>query len=368
MRPTPPYFPVSSEGQSLLSRRELLSGLGTTALAGVFPTVASGGTPANFQGQLPAERDIEGLRVVASGRGFLEGPVAMPDGSVIAVEIDKGNVIRIDAAGSVSVVSHVGGGPNGAKVGPDGACYVCNNGGFDLIRAGGSIVGFVKSTGNQGGSIQRVDLSSGDHRTLYDKVGKYRLKAPNDLVIDAHGGFWFTDFGFSHARNQDHGGVYWARLDGSEIREVVYPIVDPNGIALSRDGATLYVALSGLRRIVSFEITGPGTLRSKGDEPLRKVVASLGGEALFDGLALEASGNLVAVCFLPGNIVVMSSEGEVLERWKLPEVAATNIAFGGAGLRTVFVTVAGSGKLLSMPWPRAGLALNQVPRVEGNRF
>ena len=61
---------------------------------------------------------------------FPEGPIAMPDGSIIVVEIARGTLSRVDPNGSIEVIADLGGGLNGAAIGPDGACYTCNNGGF----------------------------------------------------------------------------------------------------------------------------------------------------------------------------------------------------------------------------------------------
>src|SRR3546814_3735100 len=74
--------------------------------------------------------------VVATGLRFPEGPVPMPDGSVLLVEIARGTLTRVSTDGSLSVVAELGGGPNGLAIGPDGAAYVCNNGGFQWVEAG----------------------------------------------------------------------------------------------------------------------------------------------------------------------------------------------------------------------------------------
>src|SRR3546814_12793416 len=75
------------------------------------------------------------IRYITAGLRFPEGPIAMLDGSVIVVEIAAGRLSRVDQAGKISVIAELGGGPNGAVLGPDGWCYVCNNGGFCLLGA-----------------------------------------------------------------------------------------------------------------------------------------------------------------------------------------------------------------------------------------
>src|SRR5579862_5730249 len=69
-------------------------------------------------------------RTIASGLEFPEGPVALADGSVLVVEIAGGRLTRVRPDGALKTVARLGGGPNGAALGPDGHCYVCNNGGF----------------------------------------------------------------------------------------------------------------------------------------------------------------------------------------------------------------------------------------------
>src|SRR4051812_50101963 len=77
------------------------------------------------------------LREIVSGLQFPEGPIAMDDGSVLLVEIKRGTLSRVDVdAGTIDVVADCGGGPNGAAIGPDGAVYICNNGGGFEVQEG----------------------------------------------------------------------------------------------------------------------------------------------------------------------------------------------------------------------------------------
>ena len=68
------------------------------------------------------------------------------------------------------------------------------------------------------------------------------LRGPNDIVFDEHGGFWFTDHGKVRDRDRDVTGVFYARADGSFIEEVIFPLEGPNGIGLSPDETSLYIA------------------------------------------------------------------------------------------------------------------------------
>jgi len=180
------------------------------------------------------------IRVVASGLRFPEGPVAMADGSVILGEIAGSAVTRIAPGGAKSPVGKAGGGPNGVATGPDGALYVCNNGGNEYAQGGFLSTGPSKDY--QGGYIQRIDPRTGDTKVLYSQCSGHKLSAPNDLVFDRQGGFYFTDLGKRYARQRDHGGLYYALPDGSKIVELVHPMLSPNGVGLSPDEKTVYVA------------------------------------------------------------------------------------------------------------------------------
>ena len=136
------------------------------------------------------------IREIATGLLFPEGPVALDDGSVLLVEIARGTLSRVTPNGRVQVVADLGGGPNGAAIGPDGAVYICNNGGFEWTREPGNFLRPIGQAHNySGGRIERVNLNTGRAERLYDSVDGIGLRGPNDLVFDAHGGFYVTDLG-----------------------------------------------------------------------------------------------------------------------------------------------------------------------------
>ena len=135
------------------------------------------------------------VRVLATGLEFPEGPVAMPDGSVLLVEIRGQRLTRVWPDGRKVVVAKIEGGPNGAAIGPDGKCYVCNNGGFSWIPTRNTVMPGPQPDNYLGGSIQRIDLQSGKVETVVAICGEHPLKGPNDLVFDRHGGLGFSDLG-----------------------------------------------------------------------------------------------------------------------------------------------------------------------------
>ena len=110
----------------------------------------------------------------------------------------------------------------------------------------------------KGGSIQRVDLATGAVTTLYTESSSGPLRAPNDLVFDGHGGFWFTDHGVRLDRTSDRTGIHYAKADGSSCEEVIFPLDAPNGIGLSPDGTRLYAAETHTGRVFWWDLSGPG--------------------------------------------------------------------------------------------------------------
>jgi gluconolactonase len=304
------------------------------------------------------------IREVASGLQFPEGPIAMDDGSVLLVEIARGTLSRVLPDGRVHVVADLGGGPNGAAIGPDGAVYVCNNGGF---RWGTEIDGTHRPIGQaedySGGRIERVDLATGRFERLCDTVEGLALRGPNDIVFDAHGGFYFTDLGKVRDTEIDRGGVFYGRTGGGPVGVIARPVMTPNGIALSPDGRTLYYAETEGARLWAYDIVAPGQVRKDtwpSPNGARMIVASPGNHwQRFDSMAVDALGNLCVATLMHGGISIVSPDGSMTSHVPLPDRFTTNICFGGPGRRTAFVTLSGSGRLVAIDdWPVPGLALN----------
>ena len=300
------------------------------------------------------------FQVIATGLRFPEGPVAMPDGSIVLVEIERGTVTRVRTDGTVSVIATPGGGPNGLARGPDGALYVCNNGGFLWHEEPGLLRPVGTPADYSGGRIERLDPESGALRVLYDRCGEHPLCGPNDIVFDRQGGFYFTDLGKSRTRERDHGGVYYALADGSGIAEVVHPMLTPNGIGLAPDERTLYVAETEGGRLWAFDIEAPGRL-AKHPFPSPnggRFLCALPGYQRFDSLAVDAAGNICVATLITGHITVIAPDGRLLRQVRTPDMYTTNICFGGADMRTAYLTLSGVGHLVAMRWPEPGLRLN----------
>ncbi|MEC7649254.1 MAG: SMP-30/gluconolactonase/LRE family protein [Pseudomonadota bacterium] len=302
-------------------------------------------------------------RTITDGLRFPEGPIAMPDGSIILVEIEAGRLTRVLPDGAKEVVAEPGGGPNGAAMGPDGACYVCNNGGFNWAydEEPGSIRPVGQADDYVTGRIERIDIETGKIETLYDNCNGNRHSGPNDIVFDRKGNMWFTDLGKARARDLDRGAIYWAKPDGSEIREVIQPFTTPNGIGLSPDEKTLYVAETEGGRLFAYDIVSNGEVELL---PYPKslnggrYITSDTGMRRFDSLAVEDCGNICVATLFTGGITVASPDGGTAEFVETGDGYTTNICFGGENLQKAYITLSWQGLLVECDWPRPGLALN----------
>lgn len=295
------------------------------------------------------------MRIIAEGLRIPEGPVAMPDGTILFVEIEGQTLCRCHPDGRVQVIAELGGGPNGLAIGPDRAAYVTNNGGFvwaPVPGAGGLKMPNGDMSGYKGGSIQRIDLRTGTVTTLYDRFEGQPLSAPNDLVFDDHGGFWFTDMGKARPSGLDNGAVYYAKADGSSIRRMTGPLKTPNGITLSPDGTTLYVSQTDTGHVLKGAVSPGGNPASL----QLGLFAAPGGNAQMDGMALETNGSIVAAVNGNGGLMRFSSDGSSIEYTPLPDWFTSNVVFGGADMRTCFVTLSVRGQIVALDWPHPGVA------------
>jgi gluconolactonase len=301
------------------------------------------------------------FELVAGGLRFPEGPVAMPDGSIILTEIEAKRITRVAPDGTKTVIAQTGGGPNGLAVGPDGALYCCNNGGFEYVEANGYLAPHGIAHDYSGGSIQRIDIETGAVETLY-KSGDFGcvLRGPNDIVFDAHGGFWFTDHGkqdFS-ARCHDIVGIFYGKIDGSHLEEVIFPSYNPNGIGLSPDGKTLYAAETYTCRLTAFNIIAPGKVDdAAGPGGPGIPVYRPAGYKFFDSLGVEECGNICVATIGECGISVISPAGELVEFVATDDIFTTNICWGGDDMMDAYITLSGSGRLVKTRWARPGLKL-----------
>lgn len=210
-----------------------------------------------------------------------------------------------------------------------------------------------------GGRIERIDIDTGKVEVLYTSCGGHPLRGPNDLVFDRHGGFYFTDHGKRRPRDLDFGGLYYAKTDGSMISELVQPMILPNGVGLSPDEHTVYVAETRTGHLWAFEVISPGVIRKQPPHEYGgRHLAGPTGYTSFDLLAVERDGNICVASLILGGINVVAPDGGFVEFFAMPDPFCTNICFGGPDLKTAYITLSSTGRLVSLPWPRPGHRLN----------
>lgn len=301
------------------------------------------------------------FETVIDGLRFPEGPVWMPNGDIVLTEIANRRITRVSPDGRKETVAEVGGGPNGLAIGPDGKLYCCNNGGFEYIENGPYLAPHGIARDYSGGRIERIDPETGAVETLY-KSGDFGcvLRGPNDIVFDAHGGFWFTDHGKVDYEKRCHDivGIFYAKADGSHLEEVIFPSNNPNGIGLSPDGARLYAAETYTCRLTAFNVTAPGKVDDAAGPggpgiPLYRPA----GYKFFDSLAMEANGNICVATIGECGISVISPAGELVEFVATDDIFTTNICFGDADMMDAWITLSGTGRLVKTRWARPGLKL-----------
>lgn len=295
---------------------------------------------------------------LADGLAFPESPVVFDDGSVVVSEMAAGRITRVRPDGVTTPVAETGGGPNGVARLADGRLVVCQNGGstfgfgpwpYDLDGCATLFRPIGPPDQPVVPALQVVD-PDGSVRTLATEFSTRSgsvlpLMRPSDICVDGHGGFYVTDGGAVRGRSRGMTGLLYGTVDGG-LREIVYPLEMPNGVALSPDGALLYVAETRTRRVWEFTLKGPGLVgRARG---LATVPSggplNVGGA---DGLCVDADGRIVVATLGTGGITVLSPAGELLGAIPADDPMTTNVTLSPDG-RTLFMTLASSGRLIAI--------------------
>ncbi len=339
------------------------------------------------------------FELITSGLGYPEGPVYEPDGSILLVEIRGERLARVKPDGSVETVAEIKGGPNGAAFGPDGKVYIANSGGFDWLDVplGKQTIsiGMTQPASYEGGRIERVDIKTGHVETLHrscsmgcDNSGfgarepkpvnfpkPVGMRGPDDLVFDRSGGYWISDFGKQRPRDADVTGIFYVATDDT-ITEAIFPLAAPNGIVLSPAEDRIYVALTYSRQVLYWELQGPGKIKPNPAtmDGSFLLTAKLPGQAILDSMAVDEDGNIYVATMLPegytplsnGGITVISPDGKNVDFMEIniqDEFAPlpSNLCFGGADRKTMYVTCGASGLLVKAQVHVPGLALNFNP-------
>ncbi len=282
--------------------------------------------------------------------GLTEGPAVAPDGSIYFTDIpegtDRGLIVRYDpATGKTSIFTDDSGKANGLSFDAQGR----------LVAAEGSDDG--------GRRISRWDVKTHERTTLADRFQGKRFNAPNDVTIDEAGRIYFTDPRYlgTEPRELEYRAVYRIDPDGA-VSEVTHEVEKPNGIAISPDQRTLYVAdtnngsdriqpdapppKKGAMKVYAFPLDAAGKVAGE-----RRTLIDFGAEDGCDGMTVDRSGNLYLTVRSPGRpgVVVLDPAGKELAY--IPTGPAqpgakqatglpSNCEFGiGDDSRTLYVTV-----------------------------
>jgi gluconolactonase len=231
----------------------------------------------------------------SKGWVFTEGPLWLDDGTLLWVDAWASRILRQAPDGPIEELAVATRRPAGLALGADGRLLVTEFGG-DQVSA--------------------VDLQTLELEVLADSFGDRPLNSPNDLIVDAQGGIWFTDPAFFEAASQRDQQVLYISPDG-DVQRVAGGLRTPNGLAFSPDGRYLVVAEFFAGRLTRFEITGPGEVGEG------QVIARV---PTPDGMCVDDDGMLYVAA--GGNIVVLDFDGNVAGTLRIP-ADSTNCAILG---------------------------------------
>lgn len=251
---------------------------------------------------------------VATGYRFTEGPAEGPDGAIYFTDTPNNQIIRFDpATGESATFREDSGRANGLMFDAQGRLLACE--------------------GAAEGGRRRLSRTeaAGTITTLADAWEGEPLNSPNDLDIDAAGGIYFTDprYGNRDDMMLDVEAVYYLAADGTLTR-VIDDLVRPNGLILSPDEKTLYVADNAARKLFAYDVTAPGKLENP--RPFSRMGPGHGGGC--DGMTVDALGRVYATG--DEGVYVFNPDGTQAALIATPE-RPSNCTLGHDG-RTLYIT------------------------------
>lgn len=253
--------------------------------------------------------------LVQEGFMFTEGPVGTDDGGLFFTDIRANKIYKMDPAGKITTVRQNTGGANGLAL---------NSGELYAAEGAGKLI----SRGNH----------NGRNTPVIDSTNGPLLGAPNDLIFDAKGGFYFTDPGatpmFPKVPGQ-FGKVYYV---ATSIGVPPYPLDDkitrPNGLTLTLDGRMLLVDDTLGDTIWAFDVQ-PKIKGGIKKTAFAKIPQLTDGESLADGMAIDREGRIYVTT--GAGIQVFDKKGKFLGTIKVPR-QPSNCAFSGPDKRTLYIT------------------------------
>jgi gluconolactonase len=261
---------------------------------------------------------------------FLEGPSFDRAGNLWLTDIPFGRIFRVTPAGEWVVAAEYDGEPNGLKFHRDGWAAIT-----DAKRG-----------------LMRLDPTTGAITPLLLRARREGFRGLNDCTFAMNGDLCFTDQGQT-GLHDPAGRVYRLRAGAAQPDALVVNGPSPNGLVLTADGETLYVAMTRDNAIWRVPLTPDGGVIRVG-----RFIQMSGGLAGPDGMAMDAAGNLVVAHAGMGCVWLFSRVGEPILRIKSPlGLGTTNVAFGGPDRRDLYITESESGTVLRARLETPGLAL-----------
>lgn len=283
--------------------------------------------------QLP-ENLPAGIKTVATGIQVPEGPAWGPHGRLYFVAAGEGAIYRIEGDNPPEKVAETGGRPNGLAFSADGTLYIADAGRQAILR----------------------QKSDGELEEFATEHESRKFGGPNDLAFLPNGDLLFTDPARTPPPDPAISPVYRVKPDGTTgifAAELAYP----NGVDPSADGMGVYVAEMRAHRLVRFDFD------EEGNALQQKLVRRFREPASPDGMAIDVEGRVFQS--LPGinSLALVDAEGGLAELYYSPKWKPSNVTFGGADLRTVYVTSESDGAIYSFQHTTPGLDLLNPPKA-----
>jgi gluconolactonase len=257
---------------------------------------------------------------------FIEGPSFDKAGNLYIVDIPFGRIFRIDPSGMFDVIADYDGEPNGLKIHADGRIFIADH--------------------KQG--ILQLDPDTGTVTPALDRPRLERFKGCNDLFFTADGTLYFTDQGQTGLHDPT-GRLFRQRTDGA-LDIVLDMVPSPNGLVTNLEETIVYLAVTRDNSVWRVPLMADGTATKVG-----VFVQLSGGLAGPDGMALDSDGSLAVAHAGLGTVWLFSRLGEPIARVRSCAGSyTTNVAYGGAGNKSLFITESDTGSVLVAEMAVAG--------------
>jgi gluconolactonase len=299
--------------------------LQTTVFARLSPvaSVASVGKAADGDNHWAARQPFG-----TPSKSLLEGPSFDRDGQLYCVDLPNGRIVRYAKDGTETVVVEYDGWPNGLKFHRDGRIFIAD------YKHG----------------IMVLDPQTRKLAPFLERFNVERFKALNDLFFAANGDLYFTDQGLSG--HQDPTGRLFRLSAAGKLECLLSNVPSPNGLVMNLDETAVYLAVTRANAVWRVPLMRDGSVAKVG------TFVQLSGGIGPDGLALDSAGRLAIAHTGLGCVWIVDANGEPVYRVNSCEgLHTTNVAYGGANGRTLYITESWSGSVLAAELDIPGKAM-----------